>query len=131
MNDSQDISFTVSLSITDSNTAGTDCGSHKPAIIKKLMRDLASTPVPLTSCVFSLSARYTQENSARMYTNSNGGLYQPSPHHSASFYIVHRNCRKCERDKCITNISSGKCCDEFIKNTLGVTLFPNHYAKQK
>ncbi len=32
---------------------------------------------------------------------------------------------------CANNLGNGKCCDEFIKNTLGVILFPKHYAKQK
>ena len=38
-----------------------------------------------------------------------------------------------EEDKmetCRKNLMAGKCTDEFIRNTLGVTFFPEHYAKQ-
>ena len=31
---------------------------------------------------------------------------------------------------CARNLRDGKCTDEFIRNTLGVILFPKHYAKQ-
>lgn len=34
-------------------------------------------------------------------------------------------------DICCKNMASGKCCDEFIRRTLGATLFPQHYAKDK
>ncbi len=32
---------------------------------------------------------------------------------------------------CARNLRNGKCTDEFIKNTLGAALFPQHYGKQK
>lgn len=32
---------------------------------------------------------------------------------------------------CARSFKAGKCTDEFIKNTLGVILFPQHYAKYK
>ncbi|MBQ2017578.1 MAG: hypothetical protein II208_03590 [Alphaproteobacteria bacterium] len=32
---------------------------------------------------------------------------------------------------CYKNLAEGKCCDEFIRRTLGATLFPQHYAKDK
>ena len=32
---------------------------------------------------------------------------------------------------CARNLRTGKCTDEFIKNTLGAILFPQHYGKQK
>lgn len=32
---------------------------------------------------------------------------------------------------CCKNLADGKCCDEFIRRTLGATLFPQHYAKDK
>ncbi|MBO5834281.1 MAG: hypothetical protein J6R22_04995 [Alphaproteobacteria bacterium] len=31
---------------------------------------------------------------------------------------------------CFSHLKSGKCTDEFIRNTLGVIFFPKHYAKQ-
>ena len=48
-------------------------------------------------------------------------------------------CKKCEMDEnhsahmqtCAENIMSGKCRDEFVRQTVGVTLFPEHYANQK
>ena len=33
--------------------------------------------------------------------------------------------------RCARNLQNGKCQDEFIKNTLGAILFPQHYGKQK
>jgi hypothetical protein len=33
--------------------------------------------------------------------------------------------------RCARNLKNGKCLDEFIRNTLGVALFPEHYAKDK
>ncbi|MBQ3039106.1 MAG: hypothetical protein IJD41_00930 [Alphaproteobacteria bacterium] len=32
---------------------------------------------------------------------------------------------------CARNLRTGKCTDEFIKNTLGAILYPQHYGKQK
>lgn len=32
---------------------------------------------------------------------------------------------------CVRNLRAGKCTDEFIKNTLGAILYPQHYGKQK
>jgi hypothetical protein len=46
-------------------------------------------------------------------------------------------CAKCKNDDlakakcCARNLRGGKCQDEFIKNTLGTALFPQHYGKQK
>lgn len=34
-------------------------------------------------------------------------------------------------DICCKNLADGKCCDEFIRRTLGAILFPQHYAKDK
>ena len=34
-------------------------------------------------------------------------------------------------DECINKIRLGECRDEFIRQTVGVTLFPEHYANQK
>lgn len=33
--------------------------------------------------------------------------------------------------RCARNLRAGKCTDEFIKNTLGAILYPQHYGKQK
>lgn len=33
--------------------------------------------------------------------------------------------------RCLNNLKNGKCCDEFIRNTLGAILYPQHYGKQK
>lgn len=33
--------------------------------------------------------------------------------------------------RCARNLKNGKCRDEFIRNTLGAVLFPQHYAKNK
>ena len=32
---------------------------------------------------------------------------------------------------CCKNLTAGKCCDKFMRCTLGATLFPQHYAKDK
>lgn len=45
-----------------------------------------------------------------------------------------QNCKLDEAAKikhCARNLKNGKCCDEFIRNTLGAILFPQHYGKQK
>ena len=34
-------------------------------------------------------------------------------------------------NKCAKNIATGKCHDEYIRNTLGTTLFPKYYAQDK
>jgi hypothetical protein len=44
------------------------------------------------------------------------------------------NCKGSDSAKvksCARNLRAGKCQDEFIKNTLGKILFPQHYGKQK
>lgn len=32
---------------------------------------------------------------------------------------------------CCKNLRDGKCCDEFMRRTLGAVLYPQHYAKDK
>lgn len=34
-------------------------------------------------------------------------------------------------NRCARNLKNGKCRDEFIKNTLGAILYPQHYGKQR
>lgn len=45
---------------------------------------------------------------------------------SNHFFSDEKRMQRCARRLC-----DGKCTDEFIKNTLGVILFPQHYGKQK
>lgn len=133
MNNNQDVQGTnlqVSIS-TLSDIESTNCGSYTPTTIKKLIRDLANTPIPLTSCVYRLAAQYINEDSIRMYILSDGGAYEPTQHHNATFYITHRTCHKCATDKCAKNIATGKCNDEYIRNTLGTTLFPKYYEDKQ
>lgn len=58
---------------------------------------------------------------------------------SSMFYNQMPKCgqQNCKLDdsakikRCARNLKNGKCQDEFIKNTLGAILFPQHYGKQK
>lgn len=134
MNNNQDTNkknLSVSITILNPYIINTDCGLHTPATIKKLIHDLANTPVPLTSCIHQLSARYINKESIRMYVLSDSSLYEPTQDHNASFYIMHRTCHKCAANECAKNIATGKCHDEYIRNTLGTTLFPKYYAQDK
>ena len=78
--------------------------------------------------------------------------YGPNPFHNrrsrsleiSNIFYFDYTTPKCERMKrsdytcteqkmaiCCKNLKNGKCCDEFIRNTLGAILFPQHYGKQK
>ncbi len=43
--------------------------------------------------------------------------------------VFHQDNRKCT--SCFESLSHGRCNDNFIKNTLGTILYPQHYGKQK
>jgi hypothetical protein len=134
MNNNQDTNkknIPVSITILNPYTIDTDCGLYTPATIKKLMHDLSNTPIPLTSCIYRLSARYINEKSIRMSVHSDGGTYDPTQHHNASFYIMHRTCHKCAANECAKNIATGKCHDEYVRKMLGATLFPKYYTQDK
>lgn len=45
--------------------------------------------------------------------------------------ISHGADEEVKMNTCYKNLAEGKCCDEFIRRTLGATLFPQHYAKDK
>lgn len=108
------------------------------AELDKLMNALNTNRVAADACIRSLALSYTDHvNFGRMpgltkrncTLNIDGMFYYgqdtkcgtPNPHMDEEAKIK----------RCARNLKNGKCKDEFIRNTLGATLFPQHYAKDK
>ena len=89
-----------------------------------------------TACLKSLTATYTDTvnfESSKTYGKEHGFL-----NISGMFFPDYKpQCAKCKNEDlakakcCARNLRAGNCKDEFIKNTLGTILFPQHYGKQK
>ena len=45
--------------------------------------------------------------------------------------LSHGADEEAKMNTCYKNLAEGKCCDEFIRRTLGAILFPQYYAKDK
>ena len=90
------------------------------------------------ACIRSLSLEYSD------HTNFGRTMGAPNRHRSLElsgmFYFDQATkCGKCSSrtsettkiKRCARNLKNGKCQDEFIRNTLGAILYPQHYATDK
>lgn len=103
-----------------------------------LMEKLSTPNVAVNACIKTLNLEYTESTgfgraiggNARHRSLSIDGMF---------YFDQYPQCGKqnCELDeaakikRCARNLKNGKCQDEFIRNTLGAILYPQHYATDK
>lgn len=110
----------------------TQCGDFPIETISTFMHNTASKPVPLSSCVHSIHARYERSYSLEMNADlEDSGITEYSSPRKATISLTMKNCRLCDQSKCHKNIISGKCCDNYVRDTIGAAFFPQFYSKQK
>lgn len=102
-----------------------------------LMEKLSTPNMAINACIKTLNLEYTESTG---FGRIIGNERRRSLSIDGMFYFDQypqcgkQNCKLDEKAKikrCARNLKNGKCCDEYIKNTLGAILFPQHYGKQK
>ena len=103
-----------------------------------LMEKLSTRNVAPNACIKTLNLEYSEHTGFGNVFGSNERRRSLSI--DGMFYFDQypqcgkKNCTLSEADKikrCARNFKNGQCCDEFIRNTLGAILYPQHYAKDK
>lgn len=106
--------------------------------LKELMNVFNTNKIAPNACIYSLSLSYSQKTN--FGRTAIGNKHNRVLDIDGMFYYNQypqcgkQNCPLNEEDKikrCARNLRNGKCLDEFIRNTLGAVLFPEHYAKDK
>ena len=104
-----------------------------------LLKRLRDVPRPGTVCLDDKMLNRFKGFRAEL-TTYYPGRYSDYANGVLSLIAPYRyTCSECEMGEnhsanmqvCAENIMSGKCRDEFIRQTVGVTLFPEHYAAKK
>ena len=106
--------------------------------LKKIMNAFSTEKAKLNACIYCLSAEYN--DTVRFGRTAWHQRRYNSLDLSQMFWLdnnpqcgnITRQLNEIAKIKhCARNLKNGKCCDEFIRNTLGTILFPQHYAKEK
>lgn len=99
----------------------------------KLMKRIYTAPRPKKICldandcsffakmIYEYPAPFSDQAVAQLRLGTHFGYISPSCDIRSNYPL----------DECINKIRLGECRDEFIRQTVGVTLFPEHYAKDK
>ena len=99
----------------------------------KLMKRIYTIPRPKKICldandcsffakmIYGYPAPFSDKAVAQLRLGTHFGYISPSCDIRSNYPL----------DECITKIRLGECRDEFIRQTVGVTLFPEHYATKK
>lgn len=105
---------------------------------QKIMDTFNTNGVAPNACIKTLSMEY--KDSVRFGQMPGFGPRYSTLDLNGLFYCdTHPQCKQISRKMnevsklkhCARNLRAGKCTDEFIKNTLGAALYPQHYGKQK
>ena len=105
---------------------------------QELLDTFNTSDVAPNACIKTLSMEY--KDSARFSMTPGSGPRYSSLDIDGLFYcdtypLCNQTIRKTNEISklkcCARNLRNGKCTDEFIKNTLGAALYPQHYGKQK
>ena len=105
---------------------------------QEIMDKFNNTTVAPNACIKTLYLEYSDR--ARFgNVPSFGPRYSSLNLDGLFYYDTKPQCAKTNRKMddtsklkyCARSLRAGKCCDEFIKNTLGAALYPQHYGKQK
>lgn len=113
-------------------------GHISSADAKKLMDIFSTSDIAPNACIKTLCLRYQdQVNFGQIPSGAH--RYRSLDIDGLFYYDTIPQCatrkRKWDDEKklkhCARNLRTGKCTDEFIKNTLGAILYPQHYGKQK
>lgn len=107
---------------------------------KKLQELLQNDTVAPNACIKTLSIQFSDHvhfgkipgNAQRYRSLDIDGLFYLDTNPQCVKNTNNRKWNDTAKLKCCANnLCTGKCTDEFIKNTLGAILYPQHYGKQK
>ena len=104
----------------------------------KLLDAFNTSDVAPNACIKTLSLALSDKVSFG-HIPGYGARYRSLDIDGLFYYDTKPQCAKTNRKMnntsklkcCARNLRAGKCTDEFIKNTLGAALFPQHYGKNK
>lgn len=113
------------------------------AQLEQLQKSVSTAKLPADSCLTSISTKFIESMS---FMNGGARRDRIAEHNrtleiSNLFYLKNKNhqtpCGKCtNKDErslmrhCAKNLRAGKCQDEFMRSTLGATLFPKLYITE-
>lgn len=106
--------------------------------LNELMSVFNTNKIAQNACICSLNLSYLEQT--RFGRIPGGNKHYCVLDIDGMFYFdQYPQCGKpnCQLDetgkikRCARNLKNGKCRDEFIRKTLGVALFPEHYKKDK
>lgn len=106
--------------------------------LNKIMSAFNTSAIAPNACIKSLDLNY-QDNVKFGRIPGNSKRDRTLELDSMFYFDTTPMCGKpnCKLDntakikRCARNLKNGKCVDEFIRNTLGAVLYPQHYAKDK
>ena len=95
------------------------------------------TPAP-NACIRSMTLEYS-DHTFFGRVPGNCDRYRSLELSNMFYFDKMPQCQKCSKNikettkikRCARNLKDGKCVDEFIRNTLGAILYPQHYAMEK
>lgn len=104
----------------------------------KLLDAFNTSDVAPNACIKTLSLALSDKVSFG-HIPGYGARYRSLDIDGLFYYDTKPQCAKTNRKMddtsklkyCARSLRAGKCCDEFIKNTLGAILYPQHYGKNK
>ena len=94
--------------------------------IDPLLDIVRDTPLTSPKCFDAVSIEV-----GCMQLRQNNRPFKVEP--SIKVWLAHNNAREtpyiCGGTSCASNLACGKCCDEYMRKTLGAVLYPNHYQR--
>ena len=131
------VNFVAYEPYEQSPTTIVNLGAISVEVANSIMDAFNTNNVTPNACIKTLSLEYTDQ--VRFGQIPGFGPRYSTLDLSNLFYCdVYPQCKKTIRKMddvsklkhCARNLRAGKCTDEFIKNTLGAALYPQHYCKQ-
>ena len=112
------------------------CGQMTKSEILEYIKKIGEySKIPPSSCLYSINARFQayEETCAHIGNGPNIPTnFIDTSSGMMTIKIQIKNCGKCHPGKCMDNIKTGKCIDDFMRSTvIGKKLFQDEYKKQK
>jgi len=110
------------------------CGKLTKEEVLEFMKNITNLKIPVDSCVSKVSADAQQviRVHAHLDYEDDGVLRNNSSEATMDISLsMMKNDYKCDPNKCLENIKSGRCIDPFVRNNIAAKFFANKYTKQK
>lgn len=110
------------------------CGKLTKEEVLEFMKNITSLKIPVDSCVYKVSVDAQQKIQVHAHLDYEGSGMFRNNSSDATMDIslsMMKDDRKCDSNKCLDNIKSGRCIDPFVRDNIAAKFFANKYTKQK